>query len=207
MNQTATMSTADALVAAARAGDETALGALLESYYSYTLVLARVQIGRRLQSKVDAADLVQETFLEAHRNFPLFRGQGAAEFTAWLRQILAGRLANLIRRYIGTQGRDVRLERDLAVDLDHSSQLLDRGLASPVSSPSRQAARREQAVILADALARLPDNYREVIILRHLEGLTFPEVARRMGRSVDSVEKLWVRGLTRLRQTLVVGEP
>jgi RNA polymerase sigma-70 factor (ECF subfamily) len=203
---TAAQDDVPALIARARAGEPDVLGPLFERFRNYLSILARVQIGRRLQSKVDAADLVQETFLEAHRNFPLFRGQGAAEFTAWLRQILAGRLANLIRRYIGTQGRDVRLERDLAMDLDHSSQLLDRGLASPVSSPSRQAARREQAVILADALARLPDNYREVIILRHLEGLTFPEVARRMGRSVDSVEKLWLRGLTRLRQSLVGGE-
>lgn len=201
-----TMSTADELIAAARNGQEAALGELLESYYSYALVLAKVQIGRRLQSKVDAADLVQETFLEAHRNFPLFRGDGAPEFTAWLRQILAGRLANVIRRYIGTQGRDVRLERDLAADLDHSSQLMDRGLTSPVSSPSRQAARREQSLILADALSQLPDNYREVIILRHLEGLTFPEVARRMERSVDSVEKLWLRGLARLRKIMVTGE-
>ena len=62
--------------------------------------------------------------------------------------------------------------------------------------------RREQGVLLADALDQLPEDYREAACLRHLEGLPFPEVARRMGRSQDSVEKLWMRGLARLRQIM-----
>ena len=79
---------------------------------------------------------------------------------------------------------------------------LDQGLVAAHSTPSRRAARREQAVLLADALNQLPPDYREVLVLRHLEGLTFPEVAARMGRTVDSVEKLWVRALPRLRRVL-----
>ena len=115
---------------------------------------------------------------------------------------MAANLANLLRRYLGTQGRDVRLERELAIRLDQSSRLLDRGLVDRGSSPSYQASRREQAVLLADALEKLPKDYREVIVLRHLEGLTFPEVSQRMGRSLDSVEKLWVRGLAQLRRVM-----
>jgi RNA polymerase sigma-70 factor (ECF subfamily) len=99
----------------------------------------------------------------------------------------------------------VRLERDLAVAVDESSRLLDRGLIAPSNSPSQQAACREQAVLLADALGRLPADYREVIILRHLEGLNFPEVAGRMGRSADAVKKLWARALGRLRGLLGEG--
>jgi RNA polymerase sigma-70 factor (ECF subfamily) len=64
--------------------------------------------------------------------------------------------------------------------------------------------KREQDVLLADALEKLPEDYRNVIILRHLTGLTFPEVARRMHKTQDSVEKLWLRALARLRQ--VFGE-
>src|SRR5437879_9126906 len=94
------------------------------------------------------------------------------------------------------------MERESEHAFDRSSGLLDRGLVAPQSSPSQQAARREQAVLLANALGELPDDYREVIVLRHLEGLTFPEVARRMERSLDSVEKLWMRALVRLRQLL-----
>src|SRR5438128_1632994 len=165
-------------------------------------LLARQQIGRRLQGKVDAADLVQETFLQAHRDFGQFRGTTEEELIGWLRQILAHSLAMCMRRYYGTQRRNVRLERELAGELDQSSQVLDHGLLARSSSPSHQAARREQAVLLADALGQLPEDYREVIILRHMEGLTFPEVAQRMGRSVNSVKKLWPRAMVQLRRAL-----
>jgi RNA polymerase sigma-70 factor (ECF subfamily) len=186
----------------AHGGDGAALGKLLELYRGYLSLLARLQIGRRLQGKVDAADLVQDTFLEAHRHFGKFRGSVEAELVSWLRQILAGLLANLVRRYCGTQRRDVRLERELVGELDRSSALLDGALAAPHSTPSQRAQRREQAVLLADALARLPDDYREVIVLHHLEGLTFAEVAERMERSVDSVKNLWARALAQLRRAL-----
>jgi RNA polymerase sigma-70 factor (ECF subfamily) len=175
---------------------------LLERYRRYLTLLARVQIGERLQGKVDESDLVQETFLEAHRSFGRFRGRNEAAFAAWLRQILAARLADLLRRYLGTRGRDVRLEREIAEGIDGSSFRLDAGFVAPGPSPSQHVARREQAVMLADAISELPPEYREVIVLRHLEALTFPQVAERMGRTVDSVEKLWMRALIRLRAPL-----
>lgn len=190
------------LLEQARTAGGATLGQLLELYRGYLTLLARTQIGRRLQSKIDPGDLVQETFLEAHRHFAQFRGKTEAEFVGWLRQILAGRLAKLVRRYLGTQARDVRLERELVVQLDQSSRLLDQGLVAASSSPSHQAARREQAVLLADALERLPPQYREVLILRHLEGLSFPDIAQRMGRSLLSVKKLWARALPCLRDAL-----
>jgi RNA polymerase sigma-70 factor (ECF subfamily) len=190
------------LLALARQGHGVALGQLLELSRNYLELLARVQIGRRLRGKVDAADLVQETFLKAHRDFAQFRGTGEREWVGWLRQILAANLAHLVRHYCGTKRRDVRLERELVDELDQSSRFLDQNLAAPQSTPSHQAARREQAVLLADALKQLPDAYREVIILSHLEGLSFPEVARRMDRTVNSVKNLWARALGRLRQTV-----
>jgi RNA polymerase sigma-70 factor (ECF subfamily) len=197
--------TPDELLRQARSGGAEQLGELLEVYRRYLHLLARIEIGRNLQAKLDASDLVQDTLLEAHRNFPKFEGSSETQFVCWLRRIMAANLANILRRYLGTQGRDARLERELGVRLDQSSRLLDRGLVDRGSSPSHQASRREQAVLLADALEKLPADYREVIVLRHLEGLTFPEVSQRMGRSLDSVEKLWVRGLAQLRQ--VMGGP
>lgn len=195
----------NALLHQARAGNETALGLLLESYSTYLTLLARVQIGRRLQGKVDPGDVVQETFLEAHRQMPQFRGTSEAELVAWLRKILAGQLALTLRRYLGTKGRDVNLERELGVELDQSSQVLDGGFLATHSTPSQHAARREQAVMLAAALDKLPPEYREVIILRHLESLPFADVARRMSRSEDSVQKLWVRALASLRRSMEGG--
>jgi RNA polymerase sigma-70 factor (ECF subfamily) len=190
------------LIKLARAGDSQALGRLLELYRNYLTLLARVQIHRRLQSKVDATDLVQETFLKAHRHFRQFRGHNEQELVGWLRQILVMNLANLVRHYYGTQGRNVRLECKLADELEQSSHVWEQGLIAKQSSPSQRAARREEAVLLADALAKLPADYGELIVLRHLQGLPFAEVARRMGRSVDSVEKLWIRALARLRRLL-----
>jgi RNA polymerase sigma-70 factor (ECF subfamily) len=190
------------LLQRAQAGENSALGQLLELYRNYLALLARLQIGQRLQGKVDDSDLVQETFLRAHRDFAGFRGSTEEEFVAWLRQILAYQLANLVRRYLSTQRRDVRLEQDLVGALEESSHALGRGLLAPHSTPSQQAVRREQSVLLADALGQLPGAYREVIILRHLEGLPLAQVASRMGRTVDSVRKLWTRALVRLRHTL-----
>src|SRR6516164_11291035 len=116
---------AQTLLDLARIGDGPALGRLLESYRTYLVVLARVQIGRRLQGKVDASDVVQEAFLGAYRDFPQFRGTTSKEFLGWLRQILASLLANLVRHYQGTKRRDVRLERQLIIELDQSSEILD----------------------------------------------------------------------------------
>jgi RNA polymerase sigma-70 factor (ECF subfamily) len=193
---------AEQLFYQAKAGDSLALGRLLERYRAYLAVLARVQIGRRLQGKVDASDVVQEAFLGAYRDFAQFRGATEREFMGWLRGILASLLANLVRHYQGTQRRDVRLERQLASELDQSSIALERGLAAPQSSPSQQAIRREQSVLLAEALARLPEEWRDLLILRHLEGMSFPEVAQRLGRSVDSLKKQWPRALAGLRRLL-----
>jgi RNA polymerase sigma-70 factor, ECF subfamily len=190
------------LLYVARKGDPEALGRLLSMYCDYLRLLARVEIRRRLQSKLDASDLVQETLLEAQKSFGEFRGASEAEFVSWLRQVMALVVCGQIRRYFGTRKRDVHLERELRDSLDRSSLALARGLIDPRSSPSQQAARREQAVLLAETLAKLPEGYREVLILRHLEGQSFPEISRRMGRSLDSVEKLWVRGLAKLRKVL-----
>lgn len=183
-------------------GDEAQLGALLRSYTGYLTLIARAQVGRRLQGKADPDDLVQETFLEAARQFSIFRGTTEAEFTAWLRRILAGRVALLIRKFIGTKGRDVDLERDLVRQVDDSSQQMGAALDGEFTTPSQHASRREQAVLLAEALEKLPLDYREVIALRHIEQLPFSEVAKRMGRTEDSVQKLWVRALKSLRQSL-----
>ncbi len=189
-------------LAMALRGDEEALGELLAAYRPYLIVLAQTQISRRLQGKADAADLVQETFLEAHRHFSGFRGQTDAEFSAWLRSILAGVIANHVRRYMRTKSRDARLERELTVELGGTSDVLERGIAANVNTPSQEVVRREDSLKLSRALDLLPPHYREVVLLRHIEGLPFAQVAEQMGRTVESVEKLWVRALARLRYLL-----
>lgn len=190
----------DQWIREARAGNQAIFGQLLAAHRDSLRLLARLEIGRRLQGKVDASDVVQEAFLEAHRHFPAFQGHAGAQFACWLRTILATTLANTVRRYLGTQARDLRLEQDLTQGLDQSACAIERILIDPRSSPSQHVERGEQSRLVAESLARLPEDYQTVILLRHLEGLTFPEVATRMQRSVDSVEKLWMRGLAQLKR-------
>jgi RNA polymerase sigma-70 factor (ECF subfamily) len=194
--------TSEELPELSRQATDPAIGRRLESHRDYLTILARMQIRRRLQGKVEPADVVQETLLHAIRDLAQFRGSSDQELAGWLRRILAARLADLVRRYDGTQGRDVRLEQALQVELDQSSQVLDRGLVSPLSSPSQQAVRHEQATWLAQTLEGLPMDYREVLVLHHLQECDFPEIARRLGRSVEAVKKLWARALARLRRSM-----
>ena len=193
----------DRLLRCAREGSTEGIGQLLDAYRAYLALLARLHIDRQLRGKADPSDLVQETFLAAHKNFPQFRGTTEEELLAWLRQIMASKLANLVRRYVVSAGRAVHLERQMSDELDRSSSAMGGMFEDSGSSPSGRAARREQAVLLANALEQLPDDYREVIVLRHLEELNFPEIAVRMGRTLDSVKNLWTRALGRLKQSLV----
>ena len=190
------------LLVLAKAGDGAALGRLLERYRNYMGLLVRLQVGRRLRRKVDVEDLLQEVWLEIHRKIVTFRGSSEREFLMWVRRMIGSILANQVRHFLGTKCRDLRLERALVDELNESSRALNRSLIAPQSTPSQQTVRREQAVILADALQGLPEDYREVIILRQLEGLSFPDVARRLGRTEDSVKNVWLRALARLRRTL-----
>jgi len=191
--------TPEELLELARAGDAEAFGQLLAMYRNYTRLLARTLIGTnlRLRQRLDPSDLVQETFLEAHRDFPQFEGSTERELLAWLRRILARNLADQARSHKAGL-RDYRRQESLEAVLERSGARVRQELLATASSPSAAAARREQAVLLADALAALPPDYREVIVLRNLERLRFDEVAARMGRSSGAVRMLWARALERL---------
>lgn len=189
------------LIAQARGGDPEALGRLLELYRNYLKLVARSLIGTALRVKVEPSDLVQETFLKAHREFAGFAGRGEPELIAWLRRILARTVADQVKHH-RRKGRDHMRQESLDVLLDRSDATIHQALASYAGSPSEGASRREQAVLLADAVNQLPPDYREVFILRTLEHVPFEEVAVRMGRSVGAVRMLWARALERLNRLL-----
>jgi RNA polymerase sigma-70 factor (ECF subfamily) len=187
----------------AREGSGAALSRLLDRYRGTLEVQARLQVGRRLGAKLDFEDLMQELSLEAHRDIARFRGRSEGEFVCWLRKVFATILSNQVRRYLGTRRRDLRRERPIVLGPDDTSRAaIDRRLVASQSSPSQQVARRERAELLTEALDTLPETYREVIVLRNLEGLSFAQVAARMGRTEDSVKNIWLRALGRLRREL-----
>ena len=190
------------LLADARRGDNAAMGELLSRYRKYLIFLARSQLHHHLQAKADPSDVAQEVCLAAHDGISDFHGSSAEEFAAWLRGILSNVIAMQVRRYLGTQKRDPRLEQALDRRLADASGFLLSGLAGDVTSPSQHFAKNEAFLQLAEALEELPDDYRQVIVLRHVDSLPFADVARLMERSVDSVEKLWVRALAKLRAKL-----
>ena len=191
----------EVLICCARGGCADSLGRLLELYRRYLSLVAQLQLSDgMIQAKLSPSDVVQETFMYANQAFPNFAGCSEGELIAWLRSILASQLA-MQQRHFRTQRRNVNLERQLEFELEGSSTMLS-GMIDRGKSPSQSAVRRERAVILADALAHLPDDYRDVLVLRHLRGQTFPEVARQMDRSLDSVKGLWQRAVKQLREQL-----
>lgn len=198
------MTRTELLISAARSGDGEALGELLETYRRYVVFLARTGLHHHMQAKADPSDVAQEVCLAAHGNIADFHGETAEQFAAWLRGILSNTLAMQIRKYLGTAKRDVRMEQQLVHSLASASGFLQNEVVADVTSPSQHFARNEAFLQLAAALECIPEDYRRVIVLRHVEGLAFAEVARQMDRSVASVEKLWVRGLAKLK--LAMGE-
>jgi RNA polymerase sigma-70 factor (ECF subfamily) len=166
-----------------------------ERFRSYLRFLARVHLHPGLQAKLDPSDIVQQTLLEAHKARDQFRGRTAAEQAAWLREILAGRLARTARD-LGRQKRNTWREQTLC-DVEASSVRLARWLDGP-PTPCEKAEQNERALLVADAVERLPDDQREAVVLRYWHGLKIEEIAGRLGRSTGSVAGLIHRGLQTL---------
>ena len=186
------------LIERARREEPGALDRLLDSYRNYLRLLARTGLDASLQGKADPSDLVQDALLKASQRFGQFRGTTDAELAGWLRQILARCLADFVRRF-RTGARRAGREQSLDQLLDRSSQAMERILATNGTSPSGSAQRRDLGVVLSDALAQLSEDHREVIVLHHLEGLGWDEIARRMGRTAGAVRMVWTRALKQLR--------
>jgi RNA polymerase sigma-70 factor (ECF subfamily) len=193
---------APALISKARGGSKSSLGQLLQQYRNYLAMLAATQIEKRLRPRVSPSDVVQETMLRAHKNFGQFRGTTEQELLSWLRQILVNNLAKFVEQHMLAARRDVRrevsLER-LGAALEKSTIQLAALVPDAEKSPSMAVQQREEAVVLADRLAQLPADYREVLVLRNLQGLPFEEVAARMERSVGATRMLWLRAIEKLR--------
>jgi RNA polymerase sigma-70 factor (ECF subfamily) len=193
----------ETLLDEARHGDTEPLGQLLDLYRNYLTILATTQLDRRLRRRMNPSDLVQETMLAAHRDFAKFRGSTEREFLAWLRQILIHCLHHAIETHVKAKMRDVRCEVSIervSAALDRSVVRLAQVLADPGPSPSVPARQREHAVALANQLAKLRPQYRDVIVLRNLQGLSFEEVAERMNRKPGAVRMLWLRAIEKFKQ-------
>jgi RNA polymerase sigma-70 factor (ECF subfamily) len=180
--------------------DGDALAQRLEAFRSYLMLLARSRIDDRLRGTLDPADLVQQTLLRAYQRRDQFRGDDDACRAAWLRTLLARTLIDAGRR-LG-RGQGAGWERSLEAALEQSSARLEAILAADETSVGGRAERNERLLRLAAALARLPDDQRRAVELRHLHGRSLGVIAAEMGRSAAAVAGLLQRGLRALREDL-----
>jgi RNA polymerase sigma-70 factor (ECF subfamily) len=198
------------LLASARGGNREALGNLTELYRNYLYLVAQVQVDRHIRRRLTPSDLVQETMIKAVKNLDKFRGNTERELLGWLRGILVNAIKSAVEHEIRAGKRNVHREvslDDRFLDIESSIQQLDAALVSQASSPSQQTSRREIAALVADQLAKLPPAYRELIVLRNLQGVPFDEIAIRLGKTSGAVRTMWVRALTKLQEIANEGVP
>jgi RNA polymerase sigma-70 factor, ECF subfamily len=186
-------------------GDREALGRLLEAERTALHRLAERQLEGRIAVRVDASDVVQQAFLEAHRSFPQFAGQDARELIAWLQRILDNKVATAIRDHTLLQKRNVGREQSMD-DSQGCGAPLKQELDAGLSSPSQKAIRGEEAERLSQALTALPADQREAVRLRHLEGWALADVAQHLGRSLAATAGLIKRGMQALRRQMHKGD-
>lgn len=195
------------LVIASKRGDNEALGQLLEQYRGYLLMLAHRYLSERLRRRVDPADIVQLTYLEAKRDLPAFRGETPAEFAGWIRGMLKNNVATAVTRHVTTQKRSLTREVDASPMAGHDS--VGGGwiqqLPGSTTSPSGVAIRSEAVMALLGALHQLPETQAEAIRLRYMEGLSLADIVERMGKSDTAVAGLLKRGLKKLRTIMDTG--
>jgi len=174
----------------------------LERYrHLLCLLVRRLPRDRRAQARYDPSDIVQEVLLKAHKNLANFRGETEAELFKWLQTILEREVIAFWRRHHADKVDPAR-ERQLQHDLAQSSACIESYLADKELSPSEQAVRNELLLKLAWAIEQLPEDQRDVVILRDQGGLSVAEIAEQLGRSQKSVAGLLLRGRRRLRELL-----
>jgi RNA polymerase sigma-70 factor, ECF subfamily len=189
------------LLEGARQGDVDSRERLFALCRSYLGVAARSQVETWLRRKVDASDLIQETMLDACRDFDRFQGRTEQEWLAWLRKILAHNAADFVRHYRGTSKRAAAREVPFRDPADSASPGAPEP-AAPLPTPSQEFLQLDTELRVAAALGQLPADYQEVIMLRNLQRMPFNEVAKRMSRSRPAVQMLWMRAIHKLQESL-----
>jgi RNA polymerase sigma-70 factor (ECF subfamily) len=188
------------LLAEARAGSGEALGKVFELCQPLLLRLGHHVLRPDLRAKSGADDLVQQTFLEAHRDLWQFRGQTQGAFVAWLRGILLHNFQSLCQHYRG-RGKQPA-PREVSLDQGSISGPLRDDLAARGRTPSSELRHCEQTQAAEQALRRLPANYHQVLFLRFFEHRSYEEIGRRLGCSAEAARKLHTRALSQVAQQL-----
>jgi len=181
------------LIEQARVGDQAALGELLENYRDYLRGLAEKLLDDRAAARIDASDVVQQTCLSVHKQIAAFEGKDAAQFAAWLRQIHERNIRNAVRDQLHAGKRAIEREKRLPDADIHAARQ---------TTASQYVARKEESAQLARAIEQLPDDEREVLRRRYLEGESMVDIAAGMGLTKDALVWLLKRAMTNVRRHL-----
>jgi RNA polymerase sigma-70 factor, ECF subfamily len=193
------------LLRRALAGDESALAALFDASRDRLRRMIRLRLDRRLSSRVDSSDVLQEAYLDVRRRIAEYaRDPAAMPFHLWLRLVTGQRLTDVHRYHLGSQMRDAGMEVSLhrgpfpqADSISLAAQLLGK-----MTSASKAAIRAEHKLIVQEALNGMDPIDREVLALRHFEHLSNDETAEVLGLRKSAASNRYIRALERLREIL-----
>lgn len=191
------------LLANARAGDGGAVNALLDRHRESLRRLVRLRIDRKLAARIDASDVVQDVLLEASRRLGDYLREPTMPFHLWLRGIARDRIIDMHRRHRAAEKRSVDKEQRLnAAFGDRSGIELAGVLKDSELTPATAALKKELEVQFLAALDELPEDDRDILLMRHFEGLGNGETAEALGLSPAAAGMRHLRALRRLRTIL-----
>ena len=186
-------------------GREEALASQFSRYEDRLLRMVVFRLDPRLQGRIDPSDVLQETYLNAAKRLDGYLENPAAPVFVWLRGIAEQTMIDVHRRHLGAKARNASLEislhrtgRGLATSVSLAAQLV-----ADITSPSQAAVREEMLAELQDAFEVMDPIDREVLALRHFEGLTNVEVAEVLGLRATAASNRYIRALRRLKSVLV----
>ena len=192
------------LLQAVAAGDSARWGELLTRHQDRLKRMVALRLDQRVQSRIDASDVVQEAYLEASARLPEYLKQPNMPFFLWLRFLTGQKLQELHRRHLGIKMRDANREVSLYRGglPEATSAALAAQLLGHLTQPSQAAMRAEMKLQLQEALNRMDALDREVLVLRHFEQLSNAEAARVLDIQEAAASKRYIRALRRLKEIL-----
>jgi RNA polymerase sigma-70 factor (ECF subfamily) len=196
------------LLAHAKGGDPDAVNRLLERHRDSLRRIVQLRLDQRIQQRIDVSDIVQDVLVEANRRLQEYLAHPAMPYHLWLRQIAQDRIIDAHRRHRASAKRSVDRERQLAVPAagDHSTIQLAAQLAGHELTPAAAATQQEMAELVEAAIARLPDQDCEIIIMRHYEQLSNQEIAQALGLTEPAASMRYLRAIRRLKELMTGKE-
>jgi RNA polymerase sigma-70 factor (ECF subfamily) len=193
------------LLAGAKGGDADAVNRLMDRHRDSLRRMVQLRLDQRIQRRIDISDVVQDVLVEANRRLQDYLKTPAMPFHLWLRQIAQDRIIDAHRRHRASAKRSVDRERPLAVPAadDHSTielvaQLMDRQL-----TPATAATQQELARLVEAAIASLPDQDCEIIIMRHYEQLSNQEIAQALSLTEPAASMRYLRAIRKLKELML----